>query len=760
MRLAISYLHMQQLLKAVGTVEETTTDAQKQEEMDSLYPEALDGFVAVLTRDGDVVYLSENVTKYLGLSRVDLTGQSILDFIHPCDQEELQDLLVYKQGVAKKDSSTKSERNFFIRMKCTLTNRGRTVNLKSASWKVLHCSGRIKVCGSIGCDHKESNEIFLVMICEPIPHPANIEVPLDSKTFLSRHNMDMKFTYCDERITELIGYEPEELLGQSVYTYYHALDSNHVTKSHHNLFTKGQAVTGQYRLLAKCGGYVWVETQSTVIYNLRNAHPQCVVCVNYVLSGLLDNDVVFSLEQTKHLLRMSMVTSTTSAETSDLAASTNFKEPADELINLAPTAGGVIIPLKFDVPPNSPVLEEMPLYSDVMLVPSDCLDSSMMSSDPIEGLPKDTISSGSGVCNPSPNPCSTPEIALSVPRMSLDPCTSSPSCGSSSAPNSPADYCIGINNDLKVDLIEKLFAMDTDTKPGTYTQEELERLAPYIPMDGEDSQLCSLNLKEPLQELGMLDAADRVAFLSEDCMTTIPLPREPSLFCSSTGDLFLNESPTSQAEHITVTSPPTPEPQAKRKGSPSKLCTAVTVPAVRIILGGDELTRLVSAVPLPVEDAALGTQRNFPTAILLVPQLTTTLQVSNTRPSTTPCTPTLLDSIPGVTLKQVTSPAFPGPMKRKLYPEDSKVAHFVPEDHVVGKMSPEIPWKRSKRPVAENAKERPLLAGSVSQLLDPMLDSSRLPELTRYECEVNAPLASVRSLLQGEELTRALDQLS
>uniref|UniRef100_UPI0035902888 hypoxia-inducible factor 1-alpha-like n=1 Tax=Myxine glutinosa TaxID=7769 RepID=UPI0035902888 len=283
MRLAISYLHMQQLLKAAGTVEGTTTDAQKQEAMDSLYPQALDGFVAVLTRDGDVVYLSENVTKYLGLSRVDLTGQSIFDFIHPCDQEELQELLVYRQGVAKKDTSIKSERNFFIRMKCTLTNRGRTVNLKSASWKVLHCCGRIKVCRGSGCDHKESSETFLVMICEPIPHPANIEVPLDSKTFLSRHNMDMKFTYCDERITELIGYEPEELLGQSVYTYYHALDSSHVTKSHHNLFTKGQAVTGQYRMLAKCGGYVWVETQSTVIYNLRNAHPRCVVCVNYVL---------------------------------------------------------------------------------------------------------------------------------------------------------------------------------------------------------------------------------------------------------------------------------------------------------------------------------------------------------------------------------------------------------------------------------------------------------------------------------------------
>lgn len=40
---------------------------------------------------------------------------------------------------------------------------------------------------------------YLVLICDPIPHPSNIEVPLDTKTFLSRHTLDMKFTYCDER---------------------------------------------------------------------------------------------------------------------------------------------------------------------------------------------------------------------------------------------------------------------------------------------------------------------------------------------------------------------------------------------------------------------------------------------------------------------------------------------------------------------------------------------------------------------------------
>lgn len=36
------------------------------------------------------------------------------------------------------------------------------------------------------------------------------------------------------RITELMGYDPEDLMNRSVYEYYHALDSDHLTKTHHN----------------------------------------------------------------------------------------------------------------------------------------------------------------------------------------------------------------------------------------------------------------------------------------------------------------------------------------------------------------------------------------------------------------------------------------------------------------------------------------------------------------------------------------------
>lgn len=39
----------------------------------------------------------------------------------------------------------------------------------------------------------------LVSICRPLPHPSNIEVPMGSDTFLTKHNLDMKFSYVDDK---------------------------------------------------------------------------------------------------------------------------------------------------------------------------------------------------------------------------------------------------------------------------------------------------------------------------------------------------------------------------------------------------------------------------------------------------------------------------------------------------------------------------------------------------------------------------------
>lgn len=64
--------------------------------------------------------------------QIDLLGQNVYEYSHPCDHEEIREVLSSK---TQEDSD--SPKSIFIRLKCTLTSKGRSVNLKSATFKVL-----------------------------------------------------------------------------------------------------------------------------------------------------------------------------------------------------------------------------------------------------------------------------------------------------------------------------------------------------------------------------------------------------------------------------------------------------------------------------------------------------------------------------------------------------------------------------------------------------------------------------------------------
>uniref|UniRef100_A0A3Q3GP29 Hypoxia-inducible factor 1-alpha n=1 Tax=Labrus bergylta TaxID=56723 RepID=A0A3Q3GP29_9LABR len=667
MRLTISYLRMRKLL---STEEQTELD----EQLNSSYLKALEGFLMVLSEDGDMVYMSENVNKCLGLAQFDLTGHSVFDFIHPCDQEELREMLVHRTG-SKKAKEPSTERSFFLRMKCTLTSRGRTVNVKSATWKVLQCSGHVQVYDS----HTEetSNEQmeppfpYLVLICDPIPHPSNIEVPLDTKTFLSRHTMDMKFTYCDERITELMGYDPEELLNRSVYEYYHALDSDHLTKTHHNLFAKGQVTTGQYRMLAKRGGFVWVETQATVIYNNKNSQPQCVVCVNFVLSGIQEEKLILSLEQTEdkeeekkpELDGVNLFTPTVEVQPLP-SLYDQLKEEPEALTLLAPAAGDTIISLDFSYS-EIQLLKEVPLYNDVML-PS--------TSDKL-ALPLSPL--------PSSEPLLTgAKTVIFLGGLTCDFC--------SLKAGSPLDFCFPMDSemssDFKLDLVEKLFAIDPEPKTPFNTQAmeglDLEMLAPYIPMD-DDFQLRSLSPDEPLS-----------------CGPVKALESPP---VSVAKDIHSYPSSPFSAPNSRTASPAPPEPV-----NAPHFATNYFLPCCRT----PQVDKEVSLRTL----AAQNTQRKRKLGDLK--QMIGQVSLLHLPKACAPCTEAIL--------------IIPTAMKHEINRSITVIYIFFLD------MACRLLGSTSE--------------GSSSPFT--------LPQLTRYDCEVNAPLQGRQYLLQGEELLRALDHVN
>lgn len=66
--------------------------------------------------------------------QIEIIGNPIWEYTHQCDHSELRDTLKMHVDEQKKD--TESHRNVMIRIKCTLTSRGRNVNIKSATYKV------------------------------------------------------------------------------------------------------------------------------------------------------------------------------------------------------------------------------------------------------------------------------------------------------------------------------------------------------------------------------------------------------------------------------------------------------------------------------------------------------------------------------------------------------------------------------------------------------------------------------------------------
>ncbi|XP_043992501.1 endothelial PAS domain-containing protein 1b [Gambusia affinis] len=805
MRLAISFLRTRKLL----TTSHSSCDGEEDRLMDNLYLKSLEGFVTVVTSDGDMIFLSENINKFIGLTQVELTGHSIFDFTHPCDHEEIRENLSLKSAGSfrKKGKDQSTERDFFMRMKCTVTNRGRTVNLKSASWKVLHCTGQLKMydgCPSrVLCSYKEPPLTCAILMCEPIPHPSNIDAPLDSRTFLSRHSMDMKFMYCDEKVTELMGYTPEDLLGRSVYEFYHALDSDSVTKSHHNLCSKGQAVSSQYRMLAKNGGYIWVETQGTVIYNSRNSQPQCIVCINYVLSDVEEKSIIFSLEQTEALFKSPNMSSFFTIEGASMNAETGaslykkFKTEPEDLAQLAPTPGDTIVSLDFDRTEFEESQQPAPFtpVSSSPMPPPGPLCWTIESQKPAPVATAQTLV-------PAPGDPPNRARAFTV-QQNPPPGSATPSLSSCSTPSSPGDYYSSVESDLKVELTEKLFALETEGNDSTVHAEEdlsdldLETLAPYIPMDGEDFQLNPIIPESEPQE------AAQAGSLGSLCNLSIHQS------CNNVASLFQPlTSPQPQNRYQ-------PQPQASwatdgRRGSNQnametrqRSCMMIPIqnPPFRGLAGTP-----LSSMQWPPDPIITYQHRQHPPKACLIDDM-----LGGEQPSCQQNTSHLVHKQKSIdNFVQAYKDLDPGRVatnnsikrsfnqmalgERKLTDaiwkkmrgdgcmDRSLSTGSLTESATMGRMIPGLgsmcpaslqQHRTSRYPGAgisgpnekpfsrkscSNTEYNVMSSGMASRLLGPSFEPSCLPQLTRYDCEVNVPLQGSLHLLQGCDLLRALDQ--
>lgn len=302
--------------------------------------QSLDGFAISLASDGRFLYISETVSIYLGLSQVELTGSSVFDYIHQSDHTELAEQLGVKlahpsgipdspQGegdegagnhgpappipdvcypVTSLMSNNRQDKNgkpnfdraFCIRMKSTLTKRG--CHFKSSGYRVVLLLGKLRPQYSYSSPGIQNNKLSppimgFIGLAIALPPPSVHEVRLETDMFVTRLTFDFKIEHCEPKVSELMDYNSEDLMGQSMYSLVHAGDVEKIKQTHTDLIKKGQVMSNYYRFMNRRGGYTWMQICATLVCNSKNSDEQSIICVNYVLSGVQHSHLIMDKNQ-------------------------------------------------------------------------------------------------------------------------------------------------------------------------------------------------------------------------------------------------------------------------------------------------------------------------------------------------------------------------------------------------------------------------------------------------------------------------------
>lgn len=293
------------------------------QELKHLILEAADGFLFVVNcHTGIVVYVSDSITPVLNQPQSAWMNQEIYDLVHPDDADKIKDqlsatespdagrVLDLKTGSVKKDSHgalsrmySNSRRNFICRMRCgqeesDTSSRGKDSRLKllDDEYAIVHCTGYIKtfgnnsaVCGPGGeTDNSETSCLVTIGKLQPTSLPDSsdlVDCPPVTE-FISRHSLDGKFTFVDQRVLDVLGYKPQELLNEVCFDFFHPDDLEHMMESYQQVMKlKGQTLSVRYRFRTKDGNWVWLRTSCHSFQNPYTDEAEYIVCSNCVVQS-------------------------------------------------------------------------------------------------------------------------------------------------------------------------------------------------------------------------------------------------------------------------------------------------------------------------------------------------------------------------------------------------------------------------------------------------------------------------------------------
>ncbi|XP_055596099.1 aryl hydrocarbon receptor isoform X2 [Uranotaenia lowii] len=246
-----------------------------------MFLQALNGFVIILTCEGEVFFATHTIESYLGFHQSDIVHQSVYELVHSEDREELQRQLLWNTflpadlaGIQLADAlvpekSTLLERSFTVRFRCLLDN--------TSGFLRLDIRGRVKILH--GQNRKaEEPPLALFAFCTPFGPPSLLEIPQKENMFKSKHKLDFSLVSMDQKGKIMLGYSDSELANMGGYDLVHFDDLAYVASAHQELLKTGASGMIAYRYQKKGGEWQWLQTSSRLVY--KNSKPDFIICTH------------------------------------------------------------------------------------------------------------------------------------------------------------------------------------------------------------------------------------------------------------------------------------------------------------------------------------------------------------------------------------------------------------------------------------------------------------------------------------------------